>query len=544
MPEPESDNIFERGDQAIKALHQGLKEMQEGKITPAELLKLTQRITSERALTSTSDLDKETLKAQMEEFLRRKYGEGDRKELFQRLLRDKAAEFEEAHKKELRNLHNDPTLIILRGSADQLRRAMEKGIDPNGCARIGERLMMIAARSKRLEAVAILREMGARTELPEACILGEIDTVRACLDAGEAVNAPDRDGQTPLMHAASQGHEDIVTLLLAHGADLHHCNSRGLSALNRAVVARAHATVDILLRAGATLDIWDVSRLDDVDELTRRLDAGELIDTRGPMEKTPLMAAAASGSVRCCTMLLDRGADLYAATKTGYTALTLAAMNGHVDAVSLLLDRGMDVNYVAPCEMESMRGHAALLDAAQLGKAKVVKLLLDRGANIRATDASGSTALHNAASGPDPAAVALLVHAGAHIEAEDNIGTPLMHAALHGRIDGMRALVNLGANVNAINPRGYSVLWLAVNSGDRATVKWLLEAGADPNLEAPALGRVLKSALVHADEEMIALLKAHGAVEVDRATQFATSFEKLKEMIAAHKGDEMPQEAH
>ncbi len=52
------------------------------------------------------------------------------------------------------------------------------------------------------------------------------------------------------------------------------------------------------------------------------------------------MLAAARGSAAIVAMLVDRGADVNAATDFGNTALMYAAARGQVDAVRVLLQRG------------------------------------------------------------------------------------------------------------------------------------------------------------------------------------------------------------
>ncbi len=61
--------------------------------------------------------------------------------------------------------------------------------------------------------------------------------------------------------------------------------------------------------------------------------------------------------------------------------------------------------------------------------------------------------------------------------------TPLMTAAFLGFSEGADLLLRLGARVNAVNNQGESALHLAVQRGDVAMVRLLLDARADPNLQ-------------------------------------------------------------
>lgn len=56
--------------------------------------------------------------------------------------------------------------------------------------------------------------------LLEGARYGDLDDVRAALDAGAPVNVADDQGRTALHMAAANGHSPIVTLLLQRGADV------------------------------------------------------------------------------------------------------------------------------------------------------------------------------------------------------------------------------------------------------------------------------------------------------------------------------------
>ena len=71
--------------------------------------------------------------------------------------------------------------------------------------------------------------------------------------------------------------------------------------------------------------------------------------------------------------------------------MNLAAYNGLESAVQQLIERGADVNAATD------DGYTALIYAAYSGHAKIVKELIERGADIDATNNYGSTALIYAA---------------------------------------------------------------------------------------------------------------------------------------------------
>jgi hypothetical protein len=70
---------------------------------------------------------------------------------------------------------------------------------------------------------------------------GDVDRVRALLDAGGNPNDQDENGLTPLSSAASYGRKEVLELLIARGADPTWSDEDGDTAL--------HACCDLEVRA-------------------------------------------------------------------------------------------------------------------------------------------------------------------------------------------------------------------------------------------------------------------------------------------------------
>lgn len=92
---------------------------------------------------------------------------------------------------------------------------------------------------------------------------------------------------------------------------------------------------------------------------------------------------------------------------------------------------------------------------------QLVQTLIDAGANVNAVTEEGYTALHMmidvngpTGTGDTPGQIArLLINAGANTEVRQHWGwTPLMRAVVEGTADELRALVNVGADVNKTFP--------------------------------------------------------------------------------------------
>jgi ankyrin repeat protein len=243
---------------------------------------------------------------------------------------------------------------------------------------------------------------------------------------------------------------------------------------------------------------FDAIRGDDLAKVRSLLDGGadvNVVERRGGA--TPLMNAAAVGSLDVMRLLIDRKANVNAKSYAGATALMWAVAD--LAKVRLLVDRGADVN------VASSTGRTALELAAMGGdSAAVVRLLLQHGANPRAVDAGNVTTVLAATIGNDTESIRLLVEAGGDVNAAvagDDVGdftgaTPLMNAAEAGNVEAVRLLLSKGAKVNVVSgPPNAKVkngtiaigtltpLLLASTYGPDALVRLLLAAGADVNVK-------------------------------------------------------------
>mmetsp|Transcript_44132 Transcript_44132/g.90080 ORF Transcript_44132/g.90080 Transcript_44132/m.90080 type:complete len:280 (-) Transcript_44132:2349-3188(-) len=129
-----------------------------------------------------------------------------------------------------------------------------------------------------------LRKGKGKQDLWEAARVGNLEQMMEKLFRSKGFEASAKDLSHGIHAAAAHGREDVLDLLIRHGANPS--------------------------------------------------------DNDMPQGFTPLMVSAAKGKVHAVLLLIDRGADINAKNELGQTALHLAALNGHAHVIKALIAEG------------------------------------------------------------------------------------------------------------------------------------------------------------------------------------------------------------
>ena len=241
-----------------------------------------------------------------------------------------------------------------------------------------------ATQSIKKHLAGLVGEKPKGEDLVAAAGKGDLPRVEALLAAGVSVNAKRKDdGDTALIEASSNGHNEVVQALIGHGAD-----------------------VDAKSNGDWTALIW-ASWKGYLDVVQSLLAKGADVNARNEKGETALMYACEAYKPAVLKVLIQAGANINEKDNDGWTALRRAALNDYVDEVQALIAKGADVN------AKANDGSVTLILASHYGYLDLAQALLAHGADVNAKANDGVTALSAAISGKHDDVRALLIAAGA-----------------------------------------------------------------------------------------------------------------------------------
>jgi ankyrin repeat protein len=158
------------------------------------------------------------------------------------------------------DMYEDFIIAVNNDRVGQVKEFLAKGIDPNTVGPNGEPVLVLAARANYTGTVDALlaakANVNARSAVGDSAIMaaalnGHLDLVRKLRQRGADIGGT---GWTPLIYAATGGHDAIVEYLIAEGADVNAVSPNGTSALMMAVREGKGSTVGLLIAKGADVN--------------------------------------------------------------------------------------------------------------------------------------------------------------------------------------------------------------------------------------------------------------------------------------------------
>ncbi len=154
-------------------------------------------------------------------------------------------------------------------------------------------------------------------------------------------------------------------------------------------------------------------------------------------------------------------------------AFTEIVEDGDTSTVDLFLAAGMNP------DVKDATGRTALINAASKGSNNISQKLLSGGADVDARDNNGSTALMESARGDHRETTKVLLDKGADVNLTDNNGqTALVRAAVQGHAEIARMLINKGARIDIKDRSGRDALTWAEINDKTDVINLLRKAGA------------------------------------------------------------------
>ena len=304
-----------------------------------------------------------------------------------------------------------------------------------------------------------LRETARNHSLLKAAAEGQTRRVEHLIGLGADPDLADRKGLTALHLAALNGFEDTVEALLAHFVDINpHSEIYGTPLCLAAVRSRTNV-IDVLLRGKAN------------------------IHASGGRLGSVLHAACLGGNIEMAQNLLGKGlavdmvrtvdtniletlqtindSDRPAIKYGSFQPLHVASQGGHTELVRYLVDRGADAN----ATLERWSEDFVWGPSSQVERS---------GSRV-----SHVSALSLAASSGHCETLKALLQVGANIDAHDIEGyTALMGAAMWGHSACVTALIDSGASVDHQNVQGQTAAMHAAYYGNTHALETLLQNGA------------------------------------------------------------------
>ena len=350
-------------------------------------------------------------------------------------------------------------------------------------------------------------------KLYNASLKGELSVIMDILDNQSTTLMPDKNGQTPVYAACIGNHTDVLNILTDFGYDINHQDNEGKTPLHIVFENNDPDFANILItNFKACTKIRDLKNWTPLHtaiarsyfSYSRQLSQQFLHQDKGTdLSWIQLHAACSQENVPDVQILLGAKTDANHASSLGLTPLHIAVSKSNTSLVTLLLEQNVNVNSV------TIDGKSPLHIAIEKGEETVIQKLLAQKADLSLKDILGNTSLHLAVQLKQETKPVLLK---SRIRVRGRCSYPYEASSRACSIQTVQAIIDHGADVNAVNKTGQTPLWLACSDGHEHMVKILLDRGADPNIVDKYSDSSLHAAINgHCSAETIKKIIHHGA---------------------------------
>ena len=326
-----------------------------------------------------------------------------------------------------------------------------------------------------------------------ATIENKQEIISRLLAAGAQAGAANCEDYTALHFGAMYSREDTVSQLLARKADpglaggpskqncLHLASARtsGQSASVLEALLQ-HCGKEARLQVDGTGNIPLFCAIESGNKNVVRLLLGseaarQVAALKEPVGDTAMHLATRKRDSELVKVLVEAGAQVDVQNEEGQTPLHLACLYGCADIVRVLfLAR-------ATATISDKEDKAPIYLAAERGHTTIVEFLIDKfKASVFERSNEGSTLMHIAAQNGHPATATALFERGVPLLMPNKFGERSIHtAAKAGHTSVLKAVIKKGESVNALTGENMSALHIAVEHGQSRAVETLLGYGAD-----------------------------------------------------------------
>ncbi|RMZ76314.1 hypothetical protein DV738_g4992, partial [Chaetothyriales sp. CBS 135597] len=382
------------------------------------------------------------------------------------------------------------------------------GADANAKSNRGETPLFVAIQAGRTDIMEILLDHGANPNLPGpkhplwpstynpkslqlllsrgadlrkcpgilelATSLNNVESIKTLINAGVDVNTKKDGVYTPLCSAIRDNRKELVTLLLASGADPNEPASE-YPTFKCITHNRIHFLPQ-LVAAGADLHkpkgiIEEAIKYNNKEALAYLLEQGVSPNDRSPDGHTPLTTAIRDNQVEMVDLLLANGAD--------------PGIRGQNWPICMAVKQPEILKKLLP-KVHNPRAVKGVMEmAVAANKLESVKLLLAAGVSVEDKNGGVFSPLTSAIREDNTEMVRFLLdEAGADVNAPGE-HLPIIKAIRRYRSNTeiIEMLLAHGADINLMY-RGWNAILQAVENGDAGVLKTLVENGGAVDLEA------------------------------------------------------------